>query len=679
MNISKTWFCWVAVGVMLPTFTLTNAQEPDLDPQSPEQACFTHLANAASNSSKFSGLDLSNVTKIAENGRGRRAESKPFSVATYDEFKTIAETPIPMLGMHIGRFPNNTERIPHRYRIEPEIHKANRGNVLIVIYGDGSQTSIGNVDDDPELEYIDGYYLDTQYATFGRSTDFEFSFKSFDGEPAKGQDYPYGAPYKDLREYLIFTHHLSDAKGGDFVSCSLVKLTPLGDYALKSYRGEKSVRWQYYGGDRVNGTDFALEDAPAIDGHQFRVADIRFLVAAKEALEDGGYSWANDLAHIDTITVLYDNGSNFYNEYETGPIAESVMTDPNNMGLSYMEMRASVYQAIIDRLDLGIMGEGDVVGLSAQLLASTLDAPDKPTSQKAGPVMAEGLKFETFQKIREIEDKTTRDLLWSASIPGRIDRRLGIDNKTEDQMNEFEKKRAASTLNRQAVLENIEYVINQADDVSAITIDNIEYKDIEFGESFIPASDRRVREVAESAYVQPEVEALIAEKESEIAKAEALSVNKDDVATQQETFTQIKNIEDDYHGKINTLFTFENEYKELKITSLDIANKKERDHISESEYEAAGRDLIKHFDEIVNKTQVKAEGLITQERLEELKDGLVGKSIATQNVSKLPTASTKPPVAPAKFTQNMYGGMALILIILAIFLGWLGLSRLKGK
>ncbi len=666
------------LGLLTLNVIPTTAQAEE---SSPESACFEILTQEAKNNSQFARLDLSQVKKV-NTRRGRDISSKPFAVNTYEKFKEIFNTPIPKSSGHLPKFPHRIDEIPRLYRHTPQIHKSNRPNIMVVI-ANGPKTDIGNVDNDPATEYINGYFLDTRYVTFGRATDFTFSFPSLDPNAHESEDFPYGAPYQDMREYLLFTHHLSPEKGGDFVNCGLVSLTPLGDYKLKAQTpNEKSIRWQYYGGDRVLGTDFKNRDIHSYNNDDdesnhnnrgnFRVSDVRFTIAAKEIGEDQIPNYDNDLARVNAINVTYDNGNSYYNGYPLAKIAEQVMTDPKNQDLTYLELRALFYQAITETLDLGIMGEGSDLAFESQLLASTLEQPNTNSQSHSGPIIMEKFPYETFREVQKIKDEATRDWLIAAGAAGHIESSLGLRNRTD--LNTFEKNALENPLTLEQKIENIQYVVDQAEDVADINLNDIEYKDVVFGEAVIPASDKRVKEIAKSAYLQPEIDALMTQKEQEIQTLKnAQNPTDSSLPDQQKNFGQIQKIEDRYFGKLNTLMSFENEYKTLKIEALAIKNKHKSKRINQTQYESQAQKVLKDFQSLVQKTKVKGQSLITPTRIDELSGGLFG-NISKKNITEL---TAEPPQASHDLTKYMNWGFALFLVVLAFALACLGLVSLK--
>ena len=68
-------------------------------------------------------------------------------------------------------------------------------------------------------------------------------------------------------------------------------------------------------------------------------------------------------------------------------------------------------------------------------------------------------------------------------------------------------------------IENVRFILDQAEDLSQLTTENIEYKDIVFGESVIPVQDRRVTAILNTNYLEEEIQNLAEEKQSKMGRS----------------------------------------------------------------------------------------------------------------------------------------------------------------
>jgi len=338
-----------------------NAQSP-----TPEEQCFTHLANAARNTPGLN-IDLSKVTKI--NGKNNKFESDEFSVKTHADFINAFENyPIPNYQSDVVHYPNNMDEVPNDYKFMPKVHKSNRNNTASVIYEDEtitpidhwmSRTGAGTESDINDFfsgtktaaqlnakhdrQRINGHYIDSRYMSFGRESELDFSFPTRAANPARDGYYPVGRPVRDMREYLIYTHHLAkkfsnDKINGDLLSCELIKITPQSGYKLKDFNNTgKSISWENYGGSRISQTDISTRP---IASNTFREGKLNYTITTRTDPN-------KNLLRFNGINISYNNGNSFYNPYTTLKLFEdSVKSAP--VGTStFLEMRRDYYNRII--------------------------------------------------------------------------------------------------------------------------------------------------------------------------------------------------------------------------------------------------------------------------------------------------------------------------------------------
>lgn len=338
---------------------------------SPETQCFTHLVAAAKTNPAFSDLDLTKVQKI--NGETGEFKSDPFSVATYTDFIDIFNTALPVLNDDLHFFPDKMKEVSKNYKIKQKIHKANRNNSASIIYSNGVKTPIdhwmsddhsstaldirkyfsgkktaANLDRKYTRQMIDGYYIDSRYVTFGKESDLTLSFPTRAGNPAADAFYPVGRPIPDMREYLIYTHHLSPALGGDFLSCEIFKTTPQEGYRLKDYElSGKGITWDNFGGTRLSETDVSA--TRVLGNNKFRLGEISYSVTARYPVDP-----VEPLLRFDGINVSYNNESTFLNPFITLGLFEDSMREAKVQATTFFQARLDFYRRVIaSGLDIG--------------------------------------------------------------------------------------------------------------------------------------------------------------------------------------------------------------------------------------------------------------------------------------------------------------------------------------
>jgi hypothetical protein len=324
--------------------------------QTPEDQCFTHLRNAAQNNPNFQGLNLRKVQKInGKNGENRSAE---FSLASHRDFRNAFENyQLPVIDNDLSKYPYDMDEVSNRHKFFPRIHKSNRTNSASVIFENNIKTPIDhwmNFDgasagrdiqnfftghdlngvNKHVRQVIDGHFVNTRYMTFGRESDLELSFPSRATNPAEEGYYSVGRPIKDMREYLMYTHHLTN---GTLLSCELFRMIPQSDFELKDFDiTGKGIYWLNYGGSMLSETDVGT--TPIANG-KFRVGTIGYSITEKRAPFD-------KLLRFEGINVSFNNGSNFLNPFVTLGLFEESVRDAKNGTNTFLEMRRDFYNRI---------------------------------------------------------------------------------------------------------------------------------------------------------------------------------------------------------------------------------------------------------------------------------------------------------------------------------------------
>ncbi|NCP67913.1 hypothetical protein GW756_03950 [bacterium] len=336
---------------------------------SPEEQCFAQLVLAASTNPSFNTLDLASVNKV--NGKNNEYKSGRFSVATYADFLNTFSKAVPYFETDIVSYPDKMNEVPTRYKYTPTVHKSNRNNTASIIYNNGTKTNIDHwmskngsstsqdiqkyfagqlsastLDNKHNRQKIDGYYLDSKYVSFGKESELDFSYPSRAANPGADGYYPTGRPVKDMRQYLIYTHHLSPARGGAFLSCELVKMTPYNPYKLKDYDYQgQSLSWVNYGGTKMSQSN---AKTAVVGGGKFRKAEIDYTITTRA-------DESKNLMRFNAISINYDNGNSFLNTFRTSEMFNEAMRDALNASETFLEMRRAFYNKVIAS-GLGIGG-----------------------------------------------------------------------------------------------------------------------------------------------------------------------------------------------------------------------------------------------------------------------------------------------------------------------------------
>ncbi len=581
----------LAVGLLPLLFVTAQARET-----TPEQACLMNLQEEMKTDAVFANLDFSSVRKI--NGpEGETLESGEFSIATYDDFVKAFEVPVPMLQDDIQFYPHQLFNVSPVYTYELTPAKSNRNLSGILTYQDDVETSIGDVDDDGEEEIINGYYTDTRYVTFGRQNAFEYPPRSRDPNPASNRDFPGGNPYRDMREFIVFVQHLSEDFGGDLLSCGVFTFTPGEQYVLKSFsEDETEVSRDLFWRTDVQASDAKYKTIEDKNDHKFLRSTLRDTFLSRERNEDGTRPV---LLVYNQILLSYDSGNSFLNDFEIAQYTRNFMTDPANLNKSFTNMRQELYEQLSDETDFGIIGgSGD------------------------GLALYDGVPLDLIQKVESIEDESVQNMIRAALVPNYGRYYGGFENlDLEDESNAFYRRYMEYPIDYQKRLENVEHIVDQADDLANLDVSTLEYKDMEFGGAVIPIMDARLRKISQTSYVNDEIQALIDERDALIAEIQAQIDAEEDALIIQELYSKITDIEKEFAAKISTVQAFEQQFKTFKMDFADIENKKLHGRITEEEYDSARRILFDEFQDYISAKGINT--VLPESALESLSDDLV--------------------------------------------------------
>ena len=207
-----------------------------------------------------------------------------------------------------------------------------------------------------------------------------------------------------------------------------------------------------------------------------------------------------------------------------------------------------------------------------------------PVQAQSRLAVSPGVTLDTLDKIDQIEDEALREMLHTAVYPGYGEKFLDL-NQPEENLSDFQKRYKAYPLTWEEQLENVAFILDQAEDLATLTPENLEYKDLAFGEAIIPAPDRRVLEIWDTNFLTDQEARIQAEREAAIV---ALGENPE--------ANDLQAIEDQYATQIATLYQVEQRFKESKIEFLDLENKRQYGRIDEETYQEETRAVVTEFE-----------------------------------------------------------------------------------
>lgn len=284
-------------------------------------------------------------------------------------------------------------------------------------------------------------------------------------------------------------------------------------------------------------------------------------------------------------------------------------------------------------------------------------------AEASGLAVNPGVTTNLLDKIDQIGDEKLRELFKTAVWPGFGEHYLDLD-RPDAELTEFEKNYKLHPLNWNQKIENVRFVLDQADDISALNTENVEYMDIAFGESVIPVTDRRVTEILNNNYLGAEAQKLAEEKQ--IAMADLYKIDQENIGDKLQT------IEDEYAIKLATLVQAENKYKEAKIAFLKLENQKKYGRIDDETYQKETREIVANFEAFF---EIGSEvAVFNENKIKQLGSSIYDDSIRLQSETAEPIPSTSLKQVNEK---AYYWTISIILMLLALLFGYLGFNKLQ--
>lgn len=282
---------------------------------------------------------------------------------------------------------------------------------------------------------------------------------------------------------------------------------------------------------------------------------------------------------------------------------------------------------------------------------------------QAGLAVSPGVTTDILDNIDKVQDEDLREMLKAAVWPRFGETYMDLD-RPDEELSPFERNYKAHPLNWDEKIENVQFILTQKDDPSELTKENVEYKDIVFGESVIPVLDRRVVEINNTIYLSEEIEKL------EVERQAAMSALYDSGATN--IGLSLQAIEDEYAIKLATLMQAEKQYKQAKIDFLKLENQNKYGRIDDETYQQRTREVVEEFEaffEIGSEVPVFDEAKIKQ-----LGSSIYDDSIVIAEPDRVEIPETKNLSEKKKFYYWIIAGL---LMTLALVFGFFGFKRIK--
>ncbi len=351
-----------------------------------------------------------------------------------------------------------------------------------------------------------GDYILSQFVPFGDRTNFTFPLRSSTGGYVQWESWNNHS--RDFRRNIVYTHHLLD---WTFVSCSYLKVTPRGthDYNDISQSDYKTNIFETSGFEVVDNsvTKWGSGEYEFMIG-KARVGSIDY--------DD------NPLFTLDIVTIIYNNKSSYFNEFEIFPQQIQAMTNSDSTYGTGWARLFKVQEDFLNRVynntclelihpttaDLPASCGGTFKSLSYKqtksIIASILDSIIPKALAKIEPVewykekmeaargmvIYDGFPYELSLKLNKITDPSFRTYLQIALVPN-------FEEYIEDKkakhivLSPFETSFLKCNIPLHERVKIVSDLMKKIEDPTKIDYKNLEYLDPKFGECIIPYQDKR--------------------------------------------------------------------------------------------------------------------------------------------------------------------------------------------
>lgn len=272
----------------------------------------------------------------------------------------------------------------------------------------------------------------------------------------------------------------------------------------------------------------------------------------------------------------------------------------------------------------------------------------------AGLAITPGVSTDMVHRINVIEHEGLRAMLRAAVWPGYGPNHMNLD-RPDEALTDFEKRYKTYPLTWKQKIENVQFILDNAEDLATLQPEDLTYIDIVFGEAVIPQPDRRVLEIWQTDYFAEEASKLEAQKQAERAQLF------------QNTGKTLQTLEDTYAAKFAALIEIENKFKQAKVDFLTLENQFKYQRISEEEFNEKTRELLQEFERFAALGSQNA--VFTPEQIREIGNRIYEPVVSNPSTT-IDTDSKKP-----NHLKYWYWGLSLLFIAIALIFGYLGFRR----
>ena len=343
-------------------------------------------------------------------------------------------------------------------------------------------------------------FVVSQVVWFWRNSNFDF--------PVTAEFKSYGDKYKlewdNFKEFVLYTHH---SITWDFLSCGLFRLIPLEERTYWDVPEEayftNTLQW--------NNEQARLSNNKCSSGFEweFLSEEDKDYYAMKTnvcALDYG----QNDFVKQEILAIAYDNGSDYFNEYDVFQQQVTAMKDTDTTSNGLAEVRAKFLQYLKNNTNLSLVnGDLDNDEMSynktksllsyvvSKLIPSANAAREFNFDQEyidstKGMVMFEALPYELYEKLEKIPSKTFVEYIKLALTPNFEDYiKYRKDNNIV--LSSYERVFASCGLSYEERNNVVVDLLEWIEDPENFDPSNVKYSNKKFGDCIIPYPDSENR------------------------------------------------------------------------------------------------------------------------------------------------------------------------------------------
>lgn len=347
-------------------------------------------------------------------------------------------------------------------------------------------------------------YVVSNIVGFGRDSSFDFPYSTpgtslWDTYVLRGENENVSGYF---REFLLYTHH---SIRWDFLSCGLVRITP-ADWKTYGEIDESRYAENVLEPNAKNWCNSSFAGAYMNDRGTAKNLDYYAMNVQVCAADYNG----DDLLKMDVISIAYDNGSNYANEYISHPYQVAAMSDPDARTRTLAETQSAFLNSLKENTCLKIVHGSNLpercktTGFFQNIRSNFLSGfsfipqveakrefqiPQEDIDAAAWAVVYEALALDLYNTLKTIPDTSLQESLILALHPN-FEARIEHKKENNIELSPYEKIFSLCGMSYEERVRNVEDFI-QKYDADTFSYTTIEYLNPKFWDCVIPYPDKK--------------------------------------------------------------------------------------------------------------------------------------------------------------------------------------------